>query len=93
VIGFRVIDRQLLEPCQMDGKLTYRYDSTGQPVPSCQRGASSDAHTLSHSQFRAIVHDGEAIISCLACATGGVDHYLPTRSTRQHPPRVPPRRL
>jgi hypothetical protein len=31
-------------------------------------------HTLAHSQFRAVVQDGETQISCLACATDGTDH-------------------
>jgi hypothetical protein len=32
-------------------------------------------HTLGHSEFRAVVQDGEARVSCLACATDSADHF------------------
>jgi hypothetical protein len=67
------MDRQLLEPSQMDGTLTYRYDSTGRPVALLPARCKLGRHTLGHSQFRAVVRDGEAHISCLACATNGSD--------------------
>lgn len=67
------MDRQLLEPSQMDGALTYRYDSTGRPVALLPARCKLGRHTLGHSQFRAVVRDGEAHISCLACATSGAD--------------------
>lgn len=64
----------LLEPSQVDGRLTHRYDSTGRPVALLPARCKLGRHTLGHSQFRAVVHDGEAHISCLACATDSVDH-------------------
>ena len=67
------MDRQLLEPSQVDGTLTYRYDSTGRPVALLPARCKLGRHTLGHSQFRAVVRDGEAHISCLACATNGSD--------------------
>lgn len=75
VIVSRFMDRQLLEPSQMDGELTYRYDSTGHQVALLPARCKLGRHTLSHSQFRAVVQDGEATISCLACATDSTDHF------------------
>lgn len=68
------MDRQLLEPSQMDGKLTYRHDSSGQLVALLPARCKLGRHALGHSQFRAIVRDGEALISCLACAADSADH-------------------
>ncbi|MFD9701304.1 hypothetical protein [Lentzea sp. NPDC059081] len=68
------MDRQLLEPSQVDGNLAHRYDSTGHLVALLPARCKLGRHTLGHSQFRAVVHDGEALISCLACATDGADH-------------------
>lgn len=68
------MDRQLLAPSQMDGTLTYRYDSTGRPVALLPSKCKLGRHTLGHSQFKAVVHDGEAHISCLACATDDAGH-------------------
>jgi hypothetical protein len=69
------MDRQLLEPSQMDGKLTYRFDTTGRRVALLPARCKRGRHTLGHSQFRAVVRDGEAHISCLACATDTSDHF------------------
>jgi hypothetical protein len=68
------MDRQLLEASQMDGRLTYRYDATGRRVALLPSRCKLGRHTLGHSQFRAVVRDGEAHISCLACATDTTDH-------------------
>lgn len=68
------MDRQLLEPSRVDGKLTHRYDSTGRSVALLPARCKLGRHTLGHSQFRAVVHNGEAQISCLACATDHADH-------------------
>ncbi|MGI5506344.1 hypothetical protein [Lentzea sp. CA-135723] len=67
------MDRQNLEPSQMDGKLTYRHDSIGRiaVLPArCKLGR----HALGHFQFRAVVHHGAAHISCLVCIADNVDH-------------------
>lgn len=69
------MNRQLLEPSQMDGNLTYRHDSTGRLVALLPGRCKLGRHTFGHSQFRAVVRDGEAHISCLACATAGADHF------------------
>lgn len=68
------MDRQLLEPSQIDGKLTYRHDPTGRKVALLPARCKLGRHTFGHSQFRAVVHDGEAHIRCLACAMDGADH-------------------
>lgn len=68
------MDRQLLEPSRMDGKLTYRYDSTGELVALLPARCKLGRHTLGHSEFHAVVQAGEARISCLACATDSADH-------------------
>ncbi|MEU3645186.1 hypothetical protein AB0E59_17520 [Lentzea sp. NPDC034063] len=67
------MDRQLLEPSQMDGTLTFRYDSTGRPVALLPARCKLGRHTLGHSQFQAVVRNGEAHISCNACASSGAD--------------------
>ncbi|KJK40101.1 hypothetical protein UK23_40505 [Lentzea aerocolonigenes] len=69
------MDRQLLEPSQMDGKLMYRYDTTGHKVALLPARCKLGRHTLGHSQFRAVVENGEARVSCLACANDGADHF------------------
>lgn len=79
------MDRQLLEPSRMDGHLTHRYDSTGQSVALLPARCKLGRHTLAHSQFRAVVHDGEAHISCLACATDNADHSWRLTSTSPPP--------
>ncbi|USX54124.1 hypothetical protein [Lentzea sp. HUAS12] len=78
------MDRQLLKPSPMDGQLTHRYDSTGRSVAILPARCKLGRHTLGHSQFRAIAHDGEAHISCLACATDNADHSW--RLTATAPP-------
>lgn len=45
-------------------------------------------HILGHSQFRAVVHDGEAHISCLACATDTPDHFWRLTATAPAPDRA-----
>lgn len=82
------MDRQLLKPSQMDGKLTYRYDSTGHQVALLPARCKLGRHTLGHSQFRAVVQDGEATISCLACATDGADHFWRLTATTPAPDRA-----
>jgi hypothetical protein len=84
---FSRMDRQLLESSQMDGKLTYRYTTMGRValLPArCKLGR----HTLGHSQFRAVLQDGEARISCLACATDGADHDWRLTATAPAPERA-----
>ena len=88
VICSRVMDRQLLEPSQMDGKLTCRYDSTGVQVALLPARCKLGRHTLGHSEFRAVVHDGEAHISCLACATDSTDHFWRFTVTTPPPERA-----
>lgn len=82
------MDRQLLEPSQMDGDLTYRCDSTGRLVALLPARCKLGRHTLGHSEFRAVVHDGEARISCLACATDGADHFWRLTATAPAPDRA-----
>lgn len=82
------MDRQLLEPSQMDGKLTCRRDSTGRLVALLPARCKLGRHTLGHFEFRAVVHDGEARISCLACATDGSDHSWRLTSTAPAPERA-----
>ena len=82
------MDRQLLEPSQMDGKLTYTYDSTGHTVALLPARRKLGRHTLGHSQFRAVVEDGEARISCLACASDGADHFWRLTTTAPAPDRA-----
>jgi hypothetical protein len=82
------MDRQLLEPSQMDGSLTYRYDSTGRLIALLPARCKLGRHTLGHSQFRAIVQDGEARISCLACATDGADHFWRLAASAPAPDRA-----
>jgi hypothetical protein len=82
------MDRQLLEPSQLDGDLTCRYDCTGRLVALLPARCKLGRHTLGHSQFRAIVHDGEARISCLACATDGADHSWRLAATAPAPDRA-----
>lgn len=82
------MDRQLLEPSQMDGNLTYRYDATGRRVALLPARCKLGRHTLGHSQFRAVVQDGEAHISCLACVTDGVDHSWRLTATTPAPDRA-----
>ncbi|MDX8148389.1 hypothetical protein SK854_40180 [Lentzea sp. BCCO 10_0061] len=79
------MDRQLLEPSQMDGTLTYRYDSTGRPVALLPARCKLGRHTLGHAQFRAVVRNGEAHISCLACATNGADDVWRLAATAPAP--------
>lgn len=68
------MDRQRLEPSRVDGTLTYRYDSTGRSVADLPARCKLGRHTLGHARFQAVVRDGEASVSCLACATDGADH-------------------
>ncbi|MFI6100858.1 hypothetical protein ACIA8G_35360 [Lentzea sp. NPDC051213] len=82
------MDRQLLEPSQMDGNLTCRYDSTGQLVAVLPARCKLGRHTLGHSEFRAVVRDGEARIRCLACATDSVDHSWRLTATAPAPERA-----
>ncbi|MCP2242485.1 hypothetical protein [Lentzea aerocolonigenes] len=82
------MDRQLLEPSQMDGQLTYRFDTTGRRVALLPARCKLGRHTLGHSQFRAVVHDGEAHISCLACATDTPDHFWRLTATAPAPDRA-----
>ena len=82
------MDRQLLEPSQMDGNLTYRYDSTGQLVALLPARCKLGRHTLGHSEFRAVVQDGETRISCLACATDSADHSWRLTTTVPAPDRA-----
>ena len=82
------MDRQLLEPSQMDGNLTYRYDSTGRPIALLPARCKLGRHTLGHSQFRAVVQDGEARVSCLACATDTADHFWRLAATAPAPERA-----
>lgn len=82
------MDRQLLKPSQMDGTLTYRYDSTGRPVALLPARCKLGRHTLGHTQFRAVVYDGEAHISCLACATDGADHFWRLAASAPVPDRA-----
>jgi hypothetical protein len=82
------MDRQLLEPSQMDGNLTYRYDSAGRRAALLPARCKLGRHTLGHSEFRAIVHDGEARISCLACATDGADDLWRLTATAPAPDRA-----
>ena len=82
------MDRQLLEPSQMDGNLTYKYDSTGRLVALLPARCKLGRHTLGHSQFRAVVQDGEAHISCLACATDSTDHFWRLTATAPTPDRA-----
>ena len=82
------MDRQLLEPSQMDGNLTYRYDTTGQRVALLPARCKLGRHTLGHAQFRAVVHDGEAHFSCLACATDGADLSWRLATTAPAPDRA-----
>jgi hypothetical protein len=82
------MDRQLLEPSQMDGSLTCRYDSTGRLVALLPARCKLGRHTLGHAEFRAIVHDGEARISCLACATDSADHSWRLTATAPAPERA-----
>lgn len=79
------MDRQRLEPSQMDGVLTYRHDSTGQAVALLPARCKLGRHTLGHFQFRAVVQDGEAHISCLACVTDGVEHAWRLAATAPTP--------
>ncbi|MET9225609.1 hypothetical protein [Lentzea sp. NPDC003310] len=79
------MDRQLLEPSQMDGKLTYRYDSIGGLVAVLPARCKLGRHALGHSQFRAVVQDGEARISCLACAADDSDHAWRLATTAPAP--------
>ena len=82
------MDRQLLEPSQMDGKLTCRRDSTGRLVALLPARCKLGRHTLGHSEFRAVVQDGEALISCLACATDTTDHFWRLTVTAPAPDRA-----
>ncbi|SES34358.1 hypothetical protein SAMN05216188_1366 [Lentzea xinjiangensis] len=82
------MDWQLLKPSQMDGTLTFRYDTTGQPVALLPARCKLGRHTLGHSQFRAVVHDGEVHISCLACANSGADHFWRLAATAPAPDRA-----
>jgi hypothetical protein len=82
------MDRQLLEPSQMDGTLTYGQDSTGRLIALLPARCKLGRHTFGHSQFRAVVHDGEAHISCLACATDGADHFWRLAATAPAPDRA-----
>ena len=79
------MDRQLLEPSQMDGKLTYKFDFTGRRVALLPARCKLGRHTLGHSQFRATVRNGEAHISCLACATDTADHFWRLAATAPTP--------
>lgn len=72
----------------MDGKLTYRFDTTGQSVALLPARCKLGRHTLGHSQFRAVVSDGEARISCLACATDTTDHFWRLTATAPAPDRA-----
>lgn len=82
------MDRQLLEPSQMDGNLMYRYDSTGRLIALLPSRCKLGRHTLGHSEFRAVVHNGEARISCLTCATDGADHFWRLTATAPAPDRA-----
>ena len=82
------MDRQHVELSRMDGNLTFRYDSTGQPVALLPARCKLGRHTLGHSQFRAVVQDGEAHISCLACATDGADDSWRLATTAPAPDRA-----
>jgi hypothetical protein len=82
------MDRQLLEPSQMDGNLTYRYDSTGRLVALLPARCKLGRHTLGHSEFRAVLQDGEARISCLACAADNADHSWRFTATTPAPERA-----
>ncbi|MEU3650046.1 hypothetical protein AB0E59_42240 [Lentzea sp. NPDC034063] len=79
------MDRQLLKPSQMDGKLTYRHDSIGQLVALLPARCKLGRHTLGHSEFHAVVRDGEALIRCLACANDNTDHSWRLSSTEPAP--------
>ncbi|WP_434443964.1 hypothetical protein [Lentzea sp. E54] len=72
----------------MDGKLTYSYDTTGRPVALLPARCKLGRHTLGHSQFRAVVRDGEARISCLACASDTADHSWRLAATAPAPDRA-----
>ncbi len=82
------MDRQLLESSQMDGNLTYRYDSTGRPIALLPARCKLGRHTLGHSEFRAVVQYGEARVSCLACATDTADHFWRLAATAPTPERA-----
>ncbi|ANZ41653.1 hypothetical protein BBK82_42605 [Lentzea guizhouensis] len=72
----------------MDGNLTCRYDSTGQLVALLPARCKLGRHTLAHSQFRAVVQNGEAHIRCLACAADNSDHSWRLTSTTPAPDRA-----
>jgi hypothetical protein len=72
----------------MDGTLTSRYDSTGRPVALLPARCKLGRHTLGHAEFRAVVHGGEAHISCLACATDSADHSWRLAATAPVPDRA-----
>jgi hypothetical protein len=72
----------------MDGSLTYKYDSTGRRIALLPARCKLGRHTLGHSEFRAVVHDGVARISCLACATDGADHFWHLAATAPAPDRA-----
>jgi hypothetical protein len=82
------MDQRLLEPSQMDGNLTYRRDSTGRLIALLPARCKLGRHILGRSEFRAIVHDGEARISCLVCATDGADHSWRLTATAPAPERA-----
>ncbi|HEX7303827.1 hypothetical protein [Lentzea sp.] len=82
------MDRQLLEPSLMDGHLTFTHDSTGRPVALLPARCKLGRHTLGHNRFRAVVRDGEAHISCLACATDTADHFWRLSATAPAPDRA-----
>lgn len=88
VIGSQAMDRPLPKPSQMDGKLTYRVDMAGQSVALLPARCKLGRHTLGRSQFRAVVSDGEARISCLACATDTADHFWRLTATAPAPDRA-----
>lgn len=88
VVSSRVMDRHHPKPSQVDGKLMYRRDSTGQLVALLPARCKLGRHTLGHFEFRALVQDGEALIHCLACAADSTDHSWRLTSATSAPLRA-----
>jgi hypothetical protein len=63
-------------------------ESAGRLVALLPARCKLGRHALGHSEFRAIVHDGEARISCLACATDSADHFWRLVATTPAPDRA-----
>lgn len=85
MIGSCLVDGQHPNPSEMDGNLSFRPDSLGKVVAVLPARCKLGRHTLGHSQFRAVVQHGEALVSCLECVADGADHSWRLATTSPAP--------